>query len=84
MPLSVIFNRQGECLELSTVRDDFDSDEDQDGMDDAEEGLEAAALDGPDSPKEKSAQLASEIADMISQINEPGDESPDTAETEDD
>ena len=60
VPLSVIFNRQGECLEISTLRDDFE----EEGEDDL-----------PISPAQddKVAQMASNIADMISEINE-GDE----------
>jgi len=58
VPLSVIFNREGECLDISTVRDDFD------GSDDAAP---------PRSPEqeEKASQMASNIAEMISEINQP-------------
>ncbi|WP_299976532.1 hypothetical protein [Desulfobacula sp.] len=67
VPLSVIFNRQGECLEISTVRDNFE----EEGEDDLlhEENTVAP----PISPERdgKVAQMASNIADMISEINQP-------------
>ncbi len=65
VPLSVVFNRQGECLDISTSRHD-----------------EAAQEPGPremaeikDRSSEKVEQLASSIADMISEINQ-GDDTP--------
>ncbi|MDA3916344.1 MAG: hypothetical protein PF690_05165 [Deltaproteobacteria bacterium] len=70
VPLSVIFNREGECLEISTLRDDFEKeDEDPLMIEDEDEIL-------PDknfTPDDKTDQIASNIADMISEINE-GDE----------
>ena len=60
VPLSVVFNRQGECLDMSTSRQD-----------------EAGQEPGPremaeirDRSSEKVEQLASSIADMISEINQ--------------
>ncbi len=64
VPLSVIFNREGECLEMSTVRDDFE-----------EEDVNMGDMEDPDDtePENKVASMASNIADMISEINQ-GDE----------
>jgi hypothetical protein len=61
VPLSVIFNREGECLEMSTVRDDFEEDDDPPASQD------------PAESENKVASMASNIADMISEINQ-GDE----------
>jgi hypothetical protein len=90
VPLSVIFNREGECVEISTIRDDFD-DEEPDESDDEElneDGLSENESDekiGDDLSREddtvllepeknnKVAQMASNLADMISEINQ-GDE----------
>ena len=66
VPLSVIFNRQGECLDISTLRDDFE-----------EEGEDALLHEENTPPsissekEDKVAQMASNIADMISEINQP-------------
>ncbi len=66
VPLSVIFNRQGECLDISTLRDDF-----------KEEGEDALLHEENTPPsispekEDKVAQMASNIADMISEINQP-------------
>ena len=111
VPLSVIFNREGDCLEISTVRDDFD---DESGDDDEirdepentdvtgepdvtaepdsarmepqgdessgtksldETGREPETRSSEDPPfpqnESKVAQMASNIADMISEINQP-------------
>lgn len=60
LPLSVIFNRKGECLEMSTMSDDSD---------DAQP--EADMAEHIDSDHEdKVGQMASDIADMISEINQ--------------
>ncbi len=66
VPLSVVFNRQGECLDISTVRDDF-KDEDDSFTADGDPLLPAG-----EKPKQadKVAQMASNIADMISEINQ--------------
>lgn len=81
VPLSVIFNRQGECLDISTIRDDFEDDahaahaadavDAVDAVDAAGDGMDADAL--KERQDEKVGQLASNIADMISEINQ-GDE----------
>lgn len=68
VPLSVIFNRQGECLEISTVRDDFEKD-DEDNLSQEEDTIPPIITKQDD----KVAQMASNIADMISEINQ-GDE----------
>ena len=60
VPLSVIFDREGECLELSTVRDGFEEKDMQ----------PSSQLAGQE---EKVARMALNIADMISEINQ-GDE----------
>ncbi len=72
IPLSVMVNRQGECLEISTL-----------GKEGEEQDEEALFQDfdtevNPDPPisleqENKVAQMASNIADMISEINQ-GDE----------
>lgn len=73
VPLSVIFNREGECLEISTVRDDFNEESEK------EESEEEEFQDNEDMPSvnseqdDKVARMASNIADMISEINQ-GDE----------
>ena len=58
VPLSVLFNREGECLEISTVRNDF---EDKINLPDVT------------SQDDKVAQMALNIADMISEINQEDD-----------
>lgn len=68
VPLSVIFNREGECLEISTLRKDFQEEEDEGVFQD-----ETSAPPIPGDHDEKVAQMASNIADMISEINQ-GDE----------
>ena len=78
VPLSVIFNRQGDCLEISTVRDDFEEDSDfEEEPEIDKEELSAEDLNAEGSPpdpseqEEKVARMASDIADMISEINQP-------------
>ena len=68
VPLSVIFDRQGDCLKISTRPDD-EPDENQDFL-----------LDEPDEdllilPEQnnKVARMASDLADMISEINQGDD-----------
>ena len=68
VPLSVIFNRQGECLEISTLRDDFEKEDEQLLMKEDE-----IITDNNFMADDKTEQMASNIADMISEINE-GDE----------
>jgi hypothetical protein len=70
VPLSVIFNREGECLKVSTLRDDFENQDEESLMIEDENAIP------PDKhfrPDDKTDQIASNIADMISEINE-GDE----------
>ena len=74
VPLSVIFDREGECLEISTMRDDFES-ETETLSDDEEKALTFEDNDEiiPDdnlSPEDKVGQMSSNIADMISEINQ--------------
>ena len=66
VPLSVIFNREGECLEISTMRDDYEGDDDPQMASKAEPGMS----DTSPPKKNKVAQMASNIADMISEINQ--------------
>ncbi|MCA1785820.1 MAG: hypothetical protein LC657_07560, partial [Desulfobacteraceae bacterium] len=63
MPLSVIFNRQGECLDITTLQGDETRGKNQ--------SLEMADL--KERSSEKVEQLASSIADMISEINQKDD-----------
>ncbi len=72
VPLSVIFNRNGECLEISTQGDD----EDETPLDDAP--VDDELNDSPEIPVRppetgRGGQMASEIVDMISEINEQGE-----------
>ncbi len=66
VPLSVIFNREGECLEISTLRDDFDGEDEDISLQE-----EDAAPQPSHEQDDKVAQMASNIADMISEINQP-------------
>lgn len=68
VPLSVIFNREGECLEISTTREDF-----EDNNKDALTQDEKTASSIPLEQNDKVALMASNIADMIKEINQ-GDE----------
>ncbi len=82
VPLSVIFNRKGECMEISTQREETEPED----IDDIED-LESINLDddpgsqieedpvnpSPASGKVSGSGMASEIADMISEINEEGE-----------
>ena len=68
VPLSVIFNRQGECLEISTLRDEVEGKENN--------LFKENDYTGQDEPvktpnRDKVGQMASDIADMISEINQP-------------
>ncbi len=67
VPLSVIFDRQGECLEILTVREGFEED-----REDAVEN-EIKPSSQHTGKKDKVTQMALDIADMISEINQ-GDE----------
>jgi hypothetical protein len=87
VPLSVIFNREGECVEISTMRDDFDdeepdedeSDEDESDENESDEEIEddlsreddAVLLESE--KNNKVAQMASNLADIISEINQGDD-----------
>ncbi len=75
VPLSVIFNRQGECLEISTVRDDDGDGEDEDTLSSDKNDEPHVTEDAPAKTlsSDKVGQMASDIADMISEINR-GDE----------
>jgi hypothetical protein len=67
VPLSVIFNREGECLEISTLRDDFEKKDEYPVM---IENEDAPPPDKHFMPEDKTGQMVSNIADMISEINE--------------
>ena len=66
VPLSVIFNRSGECLSMSTTREEEVLKENEDV-----EIRKASAPQAPDgeSDKKKIEGMAVEIADLISEIN---------------
>lgn len=66
VPLSVIFNRNGECLEISTRQEDEDADLEPE----EDSGSETAQMPGAG---RAGGGMASELADMISEINEQGD-----------
>ena len=66
VPLSVIFNRSGECLSMSTTGDDEDMDdnEDEESPHSSTQQTSNGELD-----KNKVEGMAVEIADLISEIN---------------
>ena len=66
VPLSVIFNRGGECLNLSTTNEDSQDSDSQNP--DLTESSDAAHL-NPRIDKTKVEEMAVEIADLISEIN---------------
>ena len=72
VPLSVIFNREGECLEVSTLSDDSETLEKDMSEEPDRPEPEISGSDIPvKNPKiDKIGQMASDIADMISEINE--------------
>ncbi len=61
VPLSVVFDRQGECLEVSTLGERAETP-------DSGALLPQAPVNPP--KRDKIGQMASDIADMISEINE--------------
>ncbi len=78
VPLSVIFNRQGECLEISTVRDDGEGEDEEASFSEENDMIEENPLPEPDAPakirnSDKVGQMAADIADMISEINQGGE-----------
>ena len=78
VPLSVIFNRQGECLEISTVRDDGEGEDEEASFSEENEMIEENPRTEPDAPakipnSDKIGQMAADIADMISEINQGGE-----------
>jgi hypothetical protein len=77
VPLTVIFNRGGECVEISTVRDNSDEEEqDEEGQNEkiGDDFSPEELVSQIDPEKEnKVAQMASNLADMIFEINQ-GDE----------
>ena len=77
VPLSVIFNREGECLEISTLRDDFDGEDEDISLQE-----EDAAPQPSHEQDDKVAQMASNIADMISEINQPEPDQPEPDQPE--
>ena len=78
VPLSVIFNRQGECLEISTVGDDGDGEDKEAPFSEENDMIEKNPMTEPDAPakilnSDKVGQMAADIADMISEINQGGE-----------
>ena len=73
VPLSVIFNRNGECLDISTQRDDFQDGADDDLSDPDIPGDTGPDPEGPVDRQDRTGEMASEIADMISEINKEGE-----------
>ncbi len=79
VPLSVIFNRDGECLDISTKRDEPDDDigpleglaDELDEID--ESGAETDDMQATPEAPGNVGEMASEIADMISEINKEGE-----------
>ncbi|MCG8549963.1 MAG: hypothetical protein MI799_06145, partial [Desulfobacterales bacterium] len=66
VPLSVIFNRSGECLSMSTTRDHEDMDDEED-EEYPNSSTHQTSNGEPD--KNKVEGMAVEIADLISEIN---------------
>ena len=64
VPLSVIFDRQGDCVEISTVREDAPEIQTDPPEDSPPIEIDASKK------NERVEQMASNIADMISQINQ--------------
>ncbi|MCG8637374.1 MAG: hypothetical protein MI863_26320 [Desulfobacterales bacterium] len=71
VPLSVIFNREGECLDISTQRDE--PDEDIEPMEGPVDEMDETDTDAAPKVPGKAGEMASEIADMISEINKEGE-----------
>lgn len=71
VPLSVIFNREGECLDISTQRDE--PDEDIEPMEGPVDEMDETDIDAAPKVPGKAGEMASEIADMISEINKEGE-----------
>ncbi|MFA5905472.1 MAG: hypothetical protein WC836_16190 [Desulfobacula sp.] len=67
VPLSVVFDRQGECLDISTMREGFEEKRENE----IENEMNLFSL--RSEKKDKVTQMALDIADMISEINQ-GDE----------
>ena len=74
VPLSIIFNRKGEFLEFSTSPPEEEDDElEDDGLEDDKESLdeiEKDEIENSDNKDDKKPKIASDIADMISEINQ--------------
>ncbi len=79
VPLSLIFNRDGQCLELSTLRDDLKETENNLEENNLEENLEENNLEENNLKEnllgdDKTGELASNLSDIISEINQDDDE----------
>eukprot|EP01156_Anaeramoeba_ignava_P017673 Anaeramoba_ignava/a89801_13.p4 GENE.a89801_13~~a89801_13.p4 ORF type:complete len:106 (-),score=8.10 a89801_13:2005-2322(-) len=68
VPLSVIFNREGDCLEIST-RAPEDKDQSEEDTEDAGPGTAAKEV----RPQGSGEDMVAEIVDMISEINKEGE-----------
>lgn len=69
IPISVIVNRQGECLNLSGRTQKDEETDDDELFADLDTDLDSDQLISPDQ-KGKVSKMASTIADMISEINQ--------------
>ena len=70
VPLSVIFNRGGECLSMLTTREeDILEDNEKDNEDQKIRNSFTAQTSGGGPDKRKVEEMAVEIADLISEIN---------------
>jgi hypothetical protein len=70
VPLSVIFNRSGECLSMSTTGDEEDDGEGvEDNQDDESPNSSIPQTSNGEPDKNKVEGMAVEIADLISEIN---------------
>ena len=72
IPISVIVNRQGECLNLSGITKKDEATDEDELFQDLDTDFDSDQQINPDQ-KGKVAKMASTIADMISEINQ-GDE----------
>lgn len=71
VPLSVIFNRGGECLSMSTARED-EMFEHNENLEIQNSSKVQTPIGGPEKKRERG--IAVEIADLISEINDKGKE----------
>ncbi|MFH2090875.1 MAG: hypothetical protein ABIJ31_00740 [Pseudomonadota bacterium] len=75
VPLSVIFNREGDCLEISTKRNDFEEQDiddpgDIEGLDDMQDLEDIQDMHGHDEQDQDDIQTLEDIQDQNESVNE--------------